>query len=287
MDGLSRRTVTVAVFVPLFLLALFHPVLGVHLTFLLIGGTITLGLWELYDLVEKKGVVVWRICGITAGWLLALAGYSRALGWQVLSLEFAAILFLFFSTFSVQIYRGNSGGIQSVMGTFFGVLYVAVPMSIIFWIYTLPHGRWLLLFLFLVTCLNDIGAFLIGSRIGRHPLSPRVSPKKTIEGSLGGLICGVVGTFALGLVMQWLSPIDHFYWAPGRWGHYVEALVLAVLLSVVGQVGDLAESMLKRDAGVKDSGGALTGHGGMLDMADSLLFTVPFTFFYAKMVLML
>ncbi|HEQ60357.1 MAG TPA: phosphatidate cytidylyltransferase [Firmicutes bacterium] len=285
MEKLGRRVATSVVFVVLFLLALFHPWLAPHLAFLMVGGAITLGLWELYDLVERRGVRVWRICGVTTGWLLALAGYVRILGYEGLSLEFVAILFLFFSTFSVQLRRGISGAVPTVMGTFFGVVYVAAPMTAILWIYNLSGGRWLLLFLFLVTCLNDTGAYLIGSKFGRLPLSPRISPRKTIEGSLGGLFCGVAGAFLLGWLMQWGSPVNYFYWAPADKTVYGQAFILAVLLSVVGQIGDLSESMLKRDAGVKDSGSSLTGHGGMLDMADSLLFTVPFTFLYAKTVL--
>jgi len=288
MERFGRRLATSLIFLVLFLLALFHPLLGPHLAFLMVGAAMTLGLWELYDLVERKGIVVWRVCGVTTGWLLALAGYVRILGYEELSLEFVAILFLFFSTFSVQLRRGIAGSIHTIMGTFFGILYVAAPLAAILWIYNLREGgRWLLLFLFLVTCLNDVGAYLIGSRFGRHPLSAKISPKKTIEGSLGGLFFGVAGVFLLGWFMQWLSPIDHFYWAPARGALYGQAFVLAILLSVVGQIGDLSESMLKRDVGVKDSGGSLTGHGGMLDMADSLLFTIPFTFLYAKAVLLM
>lgn len=285
MEKLGRRVVTSVVFSVLFLLALFHPWLAPHLAFLMVGAAITLGLWELYDLVERRGIRVWRICGVTTGWLLALASYVRILGYEGFSLEFVAILFLFFSTFSVQLRRGIAGAVPTVMGTFFGVVYVAAPMTAILWIYGLPGGRWLLLFLFLVTCLNDSGAYLIGSKFGRLPLSPRISPRKTIEGSLGGLFCGVAGVFLLGWLMQWLSPINYFFWAPAHKTVYGQAFILAILLSIVGQVGDLAESMLKRDVGVKDSGSSLTGHGGMLDMADSLLFTVPFTFLYAKTVL--
>ena len=112
-----------------------------------------------------------------------------------------------------------------------------------------------------------------------------LSPKKTVEGALGGMLIGLLGAFLLGWFMQVFSPKNHFFWAPGEFSLYFKAFALAILLSIVGQIGDLAESMLKRDVGVKDSGGALSGHGGMLDMVDSLLFNIPFTFFYAKVVL--
>jgi phosphatidate cytidylyltransferase len=288
MDKLGRRMATSFVFLGLFLLILFHPTWGPHLAFVSILTVISFGLWELYDLVELKGVVVWRRCGMITGWLLAVAGYAHIMGWWArLPFETVAILFLFFSTFSFQLARGSKDSILTIMGTFFGVLYVAVPISLIFWLYKLPEGKWLILFLFLVTCLNDIGAYFVGSRWGRHSLCPKISPNKTIEGSLGGLVLGVAGVFALGWCIQAISPNDNFFWEPASLSAYSKALILAVLLSIVGQVGDLAESMLKRDVGVKDSGSSLTGHGGILDMADAIIFSVPFTFFYAKIVLAL
>jgi len=285
MENLNRRLASTVVMILLIWLALLNWPLGPLLAFILVGVVITVGLWELYNIVERKGIAVWRICGITSGWLLALAGYSRIEGWGGPPLEFAAILFLFFSAFTVQLRRGYRDSILTLMGTFFGVLYVAAPLSAVFWIYSLDGGRWLIFFLFVVTCLNDIGAYFIGSRFGRRPLSPRLSPKKTLEGAIGGLLIGVAGSFLLGFFMQRLSPYNHFYWAPGDAALYFQALILAVLLSIVGQVGDLSESMLKRDVRIKDSGGSLSGHGGVLDMADSLLFTIPFTFFYAKSIL--
>jgi phosphatidate cytidylyltransferase len=288
MENLSRRLLSSIAITLLIWLALFKWTLGPFFTFLLVGIVMTVGLWELYNLIERKGIRVWRVCGITTGWLLALSGYARLIRWgDRLALEFVAILILFLWTFTLQLRHGNRNAMLTVMGTFFGVFYVAVPLASVFWLYSLEGGRWLILFLIIVTWFNDIGAYFIGLRIGKRKLFPRVSPKKTVEGSIGGMICGVAGVFIIGWILQLFSEMGHFYWAPGTPRMYLHAFVLAVLLSVVGQIGDLTESMLKRDVGVKDSGGTITGHGGILDMIDATLFTIPFTFFFAKSVLLI
>jgi len=287
MNELSRRLLTSIVFLICFLLALFHPTWGPHFAFLLILTAISVGTWELYDIIERKNIVVWRRCGVFSGVLLALAGYNRVMGFVDIPLEMLAILFLFFSTFFYQLTKGTKDAIPSIMGTIFGAFYVAVPLACLFWIYSLEQGRWWLLFLFLVTCFNDIGAYFIGSKFGKTPLYPKISPKKSLEGALGGMVSGMVAMFVLGLGIQFFSEAGNFYWASATLSTYSQAFLLSLLLSVVGIAGDLSESMLKRDAGVKDSGNPLTGHGGMLDMVDSLLFTVPLTFFYAKVISLL
>lgn len=147
-----------------------------------------------------------------------------------------------------------------------GVLYVGFPLSTVVSTRSLPTGEFLALFLAVVTWTSDTGAYYAGTLWGKHPLLPSVSPKKTVEGVLGGLALAV-GT---ALLAQWwfasqLSPSD--------------AVILGILLTVTGLLGDLFESAIKRRTGVKDSGGILPGHGGMLDRLDSLLFTAP-TFYY-------
>lgn len=116
--------------------------------------------------------------------------------------------------------------------------------------------------------LSDSVAYFVGRALGRHPLYPAVSPKKTIEGAFGGLLGGVLAL--LGMGSFWLLP--ELPW--------VDAIVLGIVGSVLGQAGDLVESMLKRTCGVKDSGAVLPGHGGMLDRIDALLFVAPLLYFY-------
>lgn len=123
-----------------------------------------------------------------------------------------------------------------------------------------PRGLAWLLFVIVVTWLSDTGAYLIGRLVGRRPLIPRISPKKTVEGLIGGLACAgltaIIANAAFGLDGHWLSMLG-----------------IGLVLAVIGVVGDLAESMIKRQAGVKDSGSLIPGHGGMLDRLDALLFT--------------
>ena len=147
-----------------------------------------------------------------------------------------------------------------------GLLYVGFPLSTVVSTRTLPSGEWLVLFLAVVTWASDIGAYYAGTLWGKRPLLPSISPKKTIEGVLGGLVLAI--GVAL-LAQQWFA--SHLSAS--------DAIILGVLLTMVGLIGDLFESFIKRRAGVKDSGGILPGHGGMLDRLDSLLFTAP-TFYY-------
>jgi len=125
-------------------------------------------------------------------------------------------------------------------------------------------------FLVLVTKSGDVAAYFIGRPLGRHSLIPRISPKKTVEGTIGGLVTSL----AVAILAKPLINISL---------HHI--IVLGILLGVLGQLGDLAESLIKRDCGVKDAGKNLRGFGGVLDMADSLLFTAPVFYFYIKMLL--
>ncbi len=147
-----------------------------------------------------------------------------------------------------------------------GALYIGFPLSTVVSTRTLPGGEWLVLFLAVVTWASDIGAYYAGTLWGKHPLLPSISPKKTVEGVLGGLVLAVGVAF---LAQQWFTSELSL----------ADAVILGVLLTIAGLLGDLFESMIKRRTGVKDSGGILPGHGGMLDRLDSLLFAAP-TFYY-------
>jgi phosphatidate cytidylyltransferase len=118
--------------------------------------------------------------------------------------------------------------------------------------------------------LGDIGAYLIGSRWGKKPLMPHISPKKTVEGSLGGLLFSVLGA----LISKPFLPFD-----------YLQLCLIAIGLGVLGQLGDLSESLLKRDCQIKDSGAIFPGMGGVLDQIDSLLFTAPVFYFYLSVII--
>lgn len=155
--------------------------------------------------------------------------------------------------------------------TLFGICYLPLLLAMVVLLFTLPgSGRQWVGLVLLVVMLADTFAYFVGSAIGRTPLYPAVSPKKSREGAVGGLVGSLIG----GLLAQ-LS-----FFPELGWGH---ACLVSLLLSVCGQLGDLFESLLKRSFQVKDSSQLIPGHGGLLDRLDSLLFAFPAAFFYASL----
>lgn len=152
----------------------------------------------------------------------------------------------------------------------FGVLYVGLTLGYYLQLRALPFGEWLLIFVIFVTWAGDTGAYYVGMRLGRRPLAPVISPKKTVEGLIGGLVASALAAIA---ARNWFLP---------QFG-IAEALTLGLVLGAIGTLGDLAESALKRSAGVKDSGSVIPAHGGMLDRIDSLLFTGPAFYYYVTL----
>jgi phosphatidate cytidylyltransferase len=131
-------------------------------------------------------------------------------------------------------------------------------------------GRMLILYLIIVTKSGDIGAYIIGTLWGRHQLIPRISPKKSIEGT----VASVIISFSAAVLCKGLLPAVSL----------ANIFAIGALLSIIGQIGDLSESLIKRDCGVKDSGSVFPGLGGMLDMIDSLIFTAPILYFYLRLI---
>jgi phosphatidate cytidylyltransferase len=163
--------------------------------------------------------------------------------------------------------RQHAGATVAISTTLFGVLYIAWCLSFVIRIRFLHNGIALLTGLLLITKLGDIGAFLIGSRFGRMPLIPSVSPKKTVEGAIGGLMFSMLGAMVMGPFI-----------GVARW----QLACIGLLLGALAQTGDLSESLIKRDCQVKDSGSVIPGMGGVLDLVDSLIFAAPVYYFYAK-----
>ncbi|HEN21137.1 MAG TPA: phosphatidate cytidylyltransferase, partial [Desulfobacteraceae bacterium] len=149
----------------------------------------------------------------------------------------------------------------------FGPLYVALPLVMLIMIDHLPNGNIWIFFILVVIFANDTGGFYFGRLLGRHKLHVSVSPNKTWEGAIGGTVSSLIAGFLFLYLMDFQKP-----------GIIVMSLVL--LISMSGQIGDLAESMLKRNCGIKDSGCILPGHGGILDRIDGLLFSIPVLYLY-------
>ncbi len=229
------------------------------------------GLYEFFYMVKKKDVPIYSYVGIFIGLLIPIsifAHFALTENWELLFIVICLLLILF-----MQFAReDNRNAILGLSTTLFGVLYVAWFFSFLVKIRLLlpgVQGVKLLGFILLVTKSGDIGALLIGTSIGRHPLLPKVSPNKSVEGTLGS----IVASFLIAMVFRsFLPPEIHFpLWQVALMGMFFGAL---------GQLGDLSESLIKRDCGVKDSGKLVPGLGGVLDMIDSLLFSAPAFYLY-------
>lgn len=246
------------------------------------------GLMEFYGLVEKRGLVCFKLSGIIAGILMMVVTSLHCTGhlgrFESPSLvnDFeTTILILFVLGLCVRqfVSKSNTAGILAISTTLFGLMYVPWLLNFIQKINFFPginaNGKFYVLYFILVTKFSDTGAYAIGSLIGKHKMIPRISPAKTWEG-FGGAI--VVATGA-SLVFTHLFADK----MPGM--RPLHAVILGVILSSTAVIGDLIESLFKREAGVKDSGNFFPGIGGILDLLDSLLFNAPIMYLYLRYVL--
>lgn len=246
------------------------------------------GLAEFYALVEKEGMVCFKRWGILGGVLLMAGTFGHFQHWfgrtdspaRVNDFETIFLILFVLGLCLLQfLSKTNTKGILAISTTLFGLMYVPWLLNFIQKIHFFPglngDGKYYVLYFILVTKFSDSGAYAVGSLIGRHKMIPRISPGKTWEG-FGGAI--LVSTGASVLFAHLAGP--HL---PGM--KLRDAILLGVLLSTAAVVGDLIESIFKREAGVKDSGRFFPGIGGVLDLLDSLLFNAPLMYLYLRHVL--
>lgn len=223
-------------------------------------------LYEFYSMVERKDVKVYKYFGTFLGILVPLFTYleydMKTEGMVPFSIALIAV-FIFAKQFTK---KDDPDILTSTAITLFGILYISWFFSFIIKLKYLPNGANLVLFLILLTEGGDAGAYFIGRTMGKHLLIPRISPKKTIEGTLAGFVT----TLILAALCKPLLP-EFSYW---------QLIIAGILIGTIAPIADLAESLFKRDCGVKDSGSSLTGLGGVLDMVDSLLIASPMLYFY-------
>ena len=254
--------------------------------YLFINLVITRALWEFYRICEAKGLRTYKVWGII-GAVAMISGswfFFRLKNRPELSYDFDILILLVFAlgVFLRQFpQKLNPAGIETMAVTLFGLIYVAWLGNFITRInFTDHNGRYFVMLLVVVTKFTDMGAYLIGSSLGRHKMIPRISPKKTWEGTVGGIVFAVGGSM---MCLYWPQPLSQGICASGM--NLTHALAIGLLLGTAAVVGDLAESLIKREANVKDSSNILPGHGGALDMLDSFLFTAPLLYFYLRLVL--
>ena len=228
--------------------------------FLLVTLAILIGLHEFYGMAKAGGWHPLTPLGMGSGLALSCMEFLGAPApWLISALAGVVVLLL------ISLLVGGTErkeAVSRVAIPLLGLIYVAGLLSFPALLRAMVLGRIYIFYLVFVTWAGDTGAFYVGSTMGKRLLCPSISPRKTVEGSVGGLICSVL---ASGLAKFW------FWEELGT----VECLALGLGLGVLGQAGDLCESMLKRSFGVKDTGRLIPGHGGVLDRVDSLLFTGP------------
>ncbi len=230
-----------------------------------------LALYEFLNLLKKQNIPVYRLFGVVMGIAIQLIvtmelGHTQS--GEVLFIVLGC-LFLFVLQF---FHKDHSQALVGIALTMFGILYVSWFLSFVIKIRFLNHGILWVAYLVAVTKAGDIGAYAAGTLAGRHSLIPHVSPKKSVEGTLGGLLASVLVSMAFSPYLPIELTMPHI-------------IVLGLLIGVVGQIGDLSESLMKRFCKAKDSGNLLPGMGGVLDMVDSVLFTAPILYFHLKVLI--
>ena len=249
---------------------------GLPLLFLL-SVIIFLASKEFVDILEHKGFYPSLKVIIFADAIFAVMAYFNCFNLVPLAFTIGTM-----TAFMWVLFRGKQPYIANASTTIVGFVYSGwfplhllslrdlgannhTSLQMILKTDILSAGLGYVLFMFLLVIMTDVGCYYFGRNFGKHKLAPVISPNKTIEGSIGGALCTIIGAFI----------IAYFIKLP--WYH---ALIAGILVTIFAQIGDLCESLIKRDAGVKDSGDLLPGHGGFLDRTDSYIFTIPVMYYY-------
>lgn len=275
MNNFWTRTITGLTMVFILLAALYFSGLVFASIFLVITA---IALWEFYGLIDSERCHPQKIYGTVAGALIYLTSmsvqhapnlYSDQL-WKEF-LPFIIPIPFFFLSFVIEIYRKRANPLTNVATTLLGMLYIALPFSLLLYFSRPSALQYLgmpviLTGYFAFTWINDTGAYLVGKRFGKHKFFERISPKKTWEGTIAG---GIIVLIAAAILSILVTELPVYEW-----------IALALIVVFFGTNGDLVESLFKRSLNIKDSGTILPGHGGMLDRFDTMLISAPFVFLY-------
>ena len=270
--NLSKRATVAVVAAPLILWAAWSGGLAF---FVFVEAIILLGLLEFYQLAKAKGMHPNQPLGVIAGLMLGAQIYFRGNHEIWLTEMFLVVLLVL-----VELFRNKGSALHNAGATLLGFAYVAGLWSFMLLIRELPRalnldyasaGTWIVMLLATIwVC--DTAAYFCGLAFGRHKLFARVSPKKTWEGAIGGLLFAIL-----------MAVASHYWFVRGL--RLSDAIVIGFIIGTIGQMSDLAESLFKRDAGVKDSSSLIPGHGGVLDRFDSEMLVAPLVYLYLLLAL--
>ena len=251
----------------LVIIALATIISGSWILFFTLLAVSLIGMRELYKVmkVSDEHVTVLELVGYLGAVLYYIAMRSDFGSYGTMAIIISMILILFVYVFGYPKYHA-----EQVMAAFFGVVYVAVMLSFIYLTRSLPDGKFLVWLIFLCSWGCDTCAYCVGMLIGKHKMAPVLSPKKSIEGAVGG----VAGAALLGVI-----------YAAATQGKMAEYALICAVGALISMVGDLAASAIKRNQNIKDYGKLIPGHGGILDRFDSVIITAPVIYYLAKMIL--
>ncbi len=251
----------------LVIIALATIIYGSWILFFTLLAVSLIGMRELYKVmkVSDEHVTVLELVGYLGAVLYYIAMKADFGNYGTMAIIISMILILFVYVFGYPKYHA-----EQVMAAFFGVVYVAVMLSFIYLTRSLPDGKFLVWLIFLCSWGCDTCAYCVGMLIGKHKMAPVLSPKKSIEGAVGG----VAGAALLGVI-----------YAAATQGKMAEYALICAVGALISMVGDLAASAIKRNQNIKDYGKLIPGHGGILDRFDSVIITAPVIYYLAKMIL--
>lgn len=260
---LFQRVISALLGIPLILAAVWH---GGVLLAILLSLLIVLAQFELNRILSRSEIKVTVLVNV----ICALAFLGTAF-WDIkdLSLVFGVVTVIYLGSL---VFKFPTCSFADVAANLLGVLYTGWFFSMLYQIRSLPDGIYYLSLLFFCNWASDTFAYFVGMNFGKTKLAPEVSPKKSVEGSAGGIVGAILTAMAF---KQLLPQADLGMLA-----------LLGLLISLLGQLGDLVESVLKRQAGLKDSGNLIPGHGGVLDRFDSVLLTAPLVYHYVTLLIL-
>ncbi len=267
---LKHRVITAALGVPLIILAIWFGAPWPWFS-LLIAATALAGIYEFYHMANFDRREPLLYLGLLWALALVLSPHYRSL--DVLPIVITATMLI--SLICLLCRPSREEAFHNWAWTIVGALYVGWMLSYWLSLRGLEDGRNWVYLAMLTTFANDTGAFFIGRAMGKHRLAPAISAAKTWEGALGGLISAILAAVVVATVLNFISPFTFRYW---------QTILLGFLVGLFAQLGDLVESLLKRNMGVKESGNLLPGHGGILDRFDSLIFVGAVVYYYVMWV---
>lgn len=278
MNNFITRILSGAVYVGLIIYAVLSYNISPYIFLMVFGIFSLIGVWEAHRMINEGETQPTHIMCIDAfGALAVFSAFFLGEHFHNLIAGLVPVMAYMLLRIIFQLYITSQNPIHSLQHSFFSICYVALPLGLMSVICN-QMGLVILFLIFIFLWTNDSGAYLVGSAIGKHKFFERISPKKSWEGFWGGLILTVIMAAFLGIVFR------TFYTSPFYDHPMLATSGLGLVVSVFGTLGDLAESLIKRTAGVKDSSNLIPGHGGILDRIDSLLFAVPAALIYLAVI---